>query len=89
MAARAVLGDITAAGAPPAGKGGKTIEQIYQKKSQLEHILLRPDSYGERRVRRCAAPYTSRAAASAAAAHRRSHCPPPAPARLQSAPSRR
>ena len=25
---------------------GKTIEQIYQKKSQLEHILLRPDTYG-------------------------------------------
>jgi hypothetical protein len=25
---------------------GKTVEQIYQKKSQLEHILLRPDSYG-------------------------------------------
>ena len=29
-----------------AGKGkGKTIEQIYQKKTQLEHILLRPDTY--------------------------------------------
>ena len=25
-------------------KGGRTIEQIYQKKSQLEHILLRPDT---------------------------------------------
>jgi len=24
---------------------GKTIEQIYQKKTQLEHILLRPDTY--------------------------------------------
>lgn len=24
---------------------GKSIEQIYQKKSQLEHILLRPDTY--------------------------------------------
>mmetsp|Transcript_77694 Transcript_77694/g.137624 ORF Transcript_77694/g.137624 Transcript_77694/m.137624 type:complete len:1519 (+) Transcript_77694:118-4674(+) len=24
---------------------GKTIEEIYQKKSQLEHILLRPDTY--------------------------------------------
>jgi DNA topoisomerase-2 len=22
-----------------------TVEQIYQKKSQLEHILLRPDTY--------------------------------------------
>lgn len=28
------------------GKGkGKTIEEIYQKKTQLEHILLRPDTY--------------------------------------------
>lgn len=30
------------------GDGGpkkKTIEGIYQKKSQLEHILLRPDTY--------------------------------------------
>ncbi|CAE8705663.1 unnamed protein product [Polarella glacialis] len=26
-------------------RGGKTIEQIYQKKTQLEHILLRPDTY--------------------------------------------
>ncbi len=25
--------------------GKKTIEQTYQKKSQLEHILLRPDTY--------------------------------------------
>lgn len=24
---------------------GKTVEEIYQKKSQLEHILLRPDTY--------------------------------------------
>ena len=33
--------------APAAKKGkgkGRTIEQIYQKKSQLEHILLRPDT---------------------------------------------
>ncbi|GJN21945.1 hypothetical protein PR202_gb09469 [Eleusine coracana subsp. coracana] len=28
-----------------AGGGGKTIEEMYQKKSQLEHILLRPDTY--------------------------------------------
>eukprot|EP00392_Amoebophrya_sp_AT5.2_P010869 g10936.t1 len=28
-----------------AGRSGKTIEQIYQKKTQLEHILLRPDTY--------------------------------------------
>jgi hypothetical protein len=30
-------------------KGGskkKTIEQTYTKKTQLEHILLRPDTYG-------------------------------------------
>lgn len=27
-------------------KGKKTVEQIYQKKTQLEHILLRPDTYG-------------------------------------------
>ncbi len=25
--------------------GKKTIEEIYQKKTQLEHILLRPDTY--------------------------------------------
>jgi DNA topoisomerase-2 len=32
---------------PKALGKGKTIEQIYQKKSQLEHILLRPDTYSE------------------------------------------
>ena len=26
-------------------QGGRTVEQIYQKKTQLEHILLRPDTY--------------------------------------------
>jgi hypothetical protein len=31
------------------GKNQKgTIEEMYQKKSQLEHILLRPDTYGTR-----------------------------------------
>lgn len=36
----------SAEAAPPAAKAGKgTIEKIYQKKSQLEHILLRPDTY--------------------------------------------
>ena len=30
------------------GKKGRTIEEMYQKKSQLEHILLRPDTYGRR-----------------------------------------
>ena len=31
----------------PAAKGNKrlSVERIYQKKSQLEHILLRPDTY--------------------------------------------
>lgn len=34
-------------GTPPAApKSKKTaVEEIYQKKSQLEHILLRPDTY--------------------------------------------
>jgi len=27
------------------GRKNKTVEQIYQKKTQLEHILLRPDTY--------------------------------------------
>eukprot|EP00928_Gymnodinium_smaydae_P001475 TRINITY_DN10542_c1_g1_i1.p1 TRINITY_DN10542_c1_g1~~TRINITY_DN10542_c1_g1_i1.p1 ORF type:complete len:444 (-),score=103.35 TRINITY_DN10542_c1_g1_i1:2-1249(-) len=31
--------------APKGLRRGKTIEQIYQKKTQLEHILLRPDTY--------------------------------------------
>jgi len=31
--------------ATPQLRKGKTIEQIYQKKTQLEHILLRPDTY--------------------------------------------
>ncbi|CAM9234820.1 unnamed protein product [Ectocarpus fasciculatus] len=31
--------------ASKAGKKGRTIEEMYQKKSQLEHILLRPDTY--------------------------------------------
>jgi len=25
----------------------KTVEQIYQKKSQVEHVLLRPDTYSK------------------------------------------
>merc|ERR1719469_842925 len=29
----------------PSGKGKKSVEQQYQKKTQVEHILLRPDSY--------------------------------------------
>ncbi|KAF8016195.1 hypothetical protein BT93_H1646 [Corymbia citriodora subsp. variegata] len=39
----------TAAAAPApaaaAPRKGKTVEETYQKKSQLEHILLRPDTY--------------------------------------------
>jgi hypothetical protein len=30
---------------PPARQRVKTVEEIYQKKTQLEHILLRPDTY--------------------------------------------
>lgn len=33
------------AAAAPAIKKGKSVEDIYQKKTQLEHILLRPDTY--------------------------------------------
>lgn len=28
-----------------AAAGGKTVEEMYQKMSQLEHIMLRPDTY--------------------------------------------
>lgn len=37
----------SAAAAPKGGGGNKrlSVERIYQKKSQLEHILLRPDTY--------------------------------------------
>lgn len=35
------LGNVAKKGA----SGKKTVEEIYQKKSQLEHILLRPDTY--------------------------------------------
>ena len=40
MATKSVLGPSTAL-----NKGEKSIEATYQKKSQHEHILLRPDSY--------------------------------------------
>ena len=29
----------------PRLSGKKTLEEIYQKKTQYEHILLRPDTY--------------------------------------------
>lgn len=41
MAQGGVLEPSTAQNVP----AGKTIEDIYQKKTQLEHILLRPDTY--------------------------------------------
>ncbi len=37
-----VLGERNGASGPTAKK---TVEEIYQKKTQLEHILLRPDTY--------------------------------------------
>jgi len=36
--------DLSSTMADPS-KTGKTIEEMYQKKTQLEHILLRPDTY--------------------------------------------
>ena len=32
-------------GKPTGGKKRLSVERIYQKKTQLEHILLRPDTY--------------------------------------------
>ena len=37
--------DVAAAPAKKSSAKEKTIEQMYQKKTQLEHILLRPDTY--------------------------------------------
>ncbi len=45
-----VLGDSTNTSKAKSSKGKKTVEQIYQKKTQLEHILLRPDTYGKCRA---------------------------------------
>jgi len=36
---------MSAATSHAAGREGKSVEEIYQKKTQLEHILLRPDTY--------------------------------------------
>jgi hypothetical protein len=46
---RAVLGDISSSNNASSNTkiNGKTIEQMYQKKTQLEHILLRPDTYSK------------------------------------------
>lgn len=39
-------GDIEMNAAPPApAKKRLSVERIYQKKTQLEHILIRPDTY--------------------------------------------
>lgn len=35
------------------GANARSVEQVYQKKTQLEHILLRPDSYGKARPCGC------------------------------------
>jgi hypothetical protein len=45
-AAKKPLGSSSNAGAAAPSADGRTVEQIYQKKTQLEHILLRPDTYG-------------------------------------------
>ncbi|KAI0244771.1 hypothetical protein L0F63_002953 [Massospora cicadina] len=37
--------DLKAPKAPEGGGKKKNVEEIYQKKMQLEHILLRPDTY--------------------------------------------
>lgn len=41
------MASIENGGTPPAPPRSKktAVEEIYQKKSQLEHILLRPDTY--------------------------------------------
>lgn len=46
--AKTPLGNSDAPNVPVNGaaqKDGRRVEEIYQKKSQLEHILLRPDTY--------------------------------------------
>jgi len=42
-----VIDDVLSKGSATAGKSSKklSVERIYQKKTQLEHILLRPDTY--------------------------------------------
>jgi hypothetical protein len=43
---KALTPSTNAGNVPTAAKGNKkTVEQMYQKKTQLEHILLRPDTY--------------------------------------------
>jgi DNA topoisomerase-2 len=45
--AKAPLGESSSSGNKAGGGEGRSIEQIYQKKTQLEHILLRPDTYSK------------------------------------------
>ena len=44
---RTVLGEKSLNEGTSKSKGKKTVEEIYQKKTQLEHILLRPDTYSK------------------------------------------
>lgn len=44
---KAPLGSRQASNSNGRLEDGKTVEQRYQKKTQLEHILLRPDTYSE------------------------------------------
>lgn len=44
---KAPLGTSRGGGGGGSNVGGQTVEQRYQKKTQLEHILLRPDTYSE------------------------------------------
>ena len=46
-ALREVSNEINSKSTGSGKKGAKTVEQIYQKKTQLEHILLRPDTYSK------------------------------------------
>ena len=41
------VGNVPKATEKGSKKGKKTVEEIYQKKTQLEHILLRPDTYSK------------------------------------------
>ncbi len=45
--AKGATGGSSRALADATNTGDRTIEQIYQKKTQLEHILLRPDTYSK------------------------------------------
>lgn len=46
---KAPLASSRGGGGSNSNGGGQTVEQRYQKKTQLEHILLRPDTYSKQR----------------------------------------